>query len=525
MDTTAPGAQPGSSGPGGAPPHPTSGFFASIRRLDLTRGDDRWFAGVCSGLSARFGLDPLVWRALFAASVLLGGFGLLLYGAAWALLPERRDGRIHLEELIAGRFDAAIIGAAAMVVVGLGRGGTPFLWWGRDGGLFHGVFAAIATLFWIAVAVGIGFLVVHLARRSGPAAPAGPSGPYGPFPASPAPTSPAPTSTGPTSGAPTGTDPTSGAPTGTAPTSAGPAGPSAGYTSAATTPLAPVSTSAPPLTPGSTPTPDAAGWSAAGAGTDRSWRPTPGTAGGIPVTPPYAATRPVTPPAPPRPVRPRVLGPGAATTGTVVALVLLSSAALLAAHRTDHFDGPVLLTVLGITVVLAGLGIVVAGLRGRRSGSLGFLAIMAILVAGPAGVAAHDAWRWDGPAESRFAGDVTTTFTDRQSAADGFALGFGDARVDLAGVPMTDATLTVPLTIGAGDLTVVVPADAAVTASVELGAGRMEWDVDPGAAQGTDGVRLRDRTFTDVASTTRSPQLTLDIKAGAGNITVVREDS
>ena len=72
--------------------------------------------------------------AIFAASLLLGGLGLVVYGVAWALLPERRDGRIHAEEMILGRFDIALLGALAFVLVGLGRGDTWFFFWGLPGG-------------------------------------------------------------------------------------------------------------------------------------------------------------------------------------------------------------------------------------------------------------------------------------------------------------------------------------------------------------------------------------------------------
>src|SRR4051794_14513798 len=97
-------------------PEQPHGFFAAIRRSGIYREDDRRIGGVASGLAVRFGVDPLLVRGILGVSILLGGLGLVLYGVGWALLPERRDGRIHLEETIAGRFDAAILGALTFVL-------------------------------------------------------------------------------------------------------------------------------------------------------------------------------------------------------------------------------------------------------------------------------------------------------------------------------------------------------------------------------------------------------------------------
>lgn len=48
---------------------------------------DRMIAGVCSGLGRRFGVSANVVRAIFVISCLLPGPQLLIYLAAWALMP------------------------------------------------------------------------------------------------------------------------------------------------------------------------------------------------------------------------------------------------------------------------------------------------------------------------------------------------------------------------------------------------------------------------------------------------------
>ena len=47
-------------------------------------------AGVCGGLGRYFNVDPVLFRIAFAASLLLGGVGGLLYLAAWVFVPEER---------------------------------------------------------------------------------------------------------------------------------------------------------------------------------------------------------------------------------------------------------------------------------------------------------------------------------------------------------------------------------------------------------------------------------------------------
>ena len=57
----------------------------------LTRPrDDRWIAGVCSGLARRFGLSPNVMRLIFVLSCLLPGPQFVVYIVLWILMPDER---------------------------------------------------------------------------------------------------------------------------------------------------------------------------------------------------------------------------------------------------------------------------------------------------------------------------------------------------------------------------------------------------------------------------------------------------
>ncbi|MEU8815565.1 PspC domain-containing protein [Actinoplanes sp. NPDC048796] len=57
------------------------------RRLARPR-NDRWIAGVCSGLARRFGLSAGVVRLIFVISCLLPGPQFIVYLILWALLPN-----------------------------------------------------------------------------------------------------------------------------------------------------------------------------------------------------------------------------------------------------------------------------------------------------------------------------------------------------------------------------------------------------------------------------------------------------
>lgn len=154
------------------PPH--SGFYDSIRRMGLTRTEDRWIGGVCAGVAHRYGLDPILVRGLVVVTSLFVGLGTLAYGVAWALLPESKDGRIHLEEAGRGHFDIALAGAAALVVLALSQG---VWWWGGPSGW---------TTLWLLV-LGAVIVVIMLSRNSD----ATPSQPTPPTPtATPPPPSP-----------------------------------------------------------------------------------------------------------------------------------------------------------------------------------------------------------------------------------------------------------------------------------------------------------------------------------------------
>lgn len=121
-----PGGPQGEAGPTAAngphaqsgprqPPRATDGFFGWLRGLGIVRSSsDRWFAGVAAGIASRANIDPLIVRGIFVVLAVLGGPGLFLYLAGWLLLPDP-SGKIHLEELFRGRARPGVIVAAVLI--------------------------------------------------------------------------------------------------------------------------------------------------------------------------------------------------------------------------------------------------------------------------------------------------------------------------------------------------------------------------------------------------------------------------
>lgn len=527
-----PGGPTPTPGPGTGGPAPTSGpeptpgstdhvasFFASVRRTGLVRTPDRWIGGVASGLALRLGVDALLVRAAFGVLALISGAGLVLYALAWALLPEQSDGRIHLEETIRGRFDAAIAGAGLLLVVGLSWDPGRFGWWGPWG------FGWLDDLFGIALVAFVVSVFVTARRRRRDGAGASGAGAQWSYPG--------------TSGA------------GSPPPYPGAAPGSAGSPASATSPSWPGATDATTARPGSSttaytgPSLDKRPTGAAAQPPHSSSGPLPGSYGPpagatapwarstAPAPSPTGPTAPTPPPAPAAPTvigwssehktEKKVSGPGRATVGLVAGLALLAFAGLLVADRSESFDGNVGVTTFGVLAVLAGLGIAVAGLRGRRSGTLGFFAIVAIVLASPLvalqGVGSGLGAGFDA-GSTTFMGDSTYRPTSSEVATDGFAVGLGSTTVDLTGIDLPRGeTVEVPVHVGAGDLTVLVPADTPVSAQVDVGAGSIEWRLDDDWS--TESGVGRSTSFENQAVRDgETARIHVTVAAGAGKITI-----
>jgi phage shock protein PspC (stress-responsive transcriptional regulator) len=63
--------------------------MTTVTPARLTRpASDRVFLGVCSGIARRYGWDPVLVRAAFLATALLGGPGILAYLVLFFVMPQ-----------------------------------------------------------------------------------------------------------------------------------------------------------------------------------------------------------------------------------------------------------------------------------------------------------------------------------------------------------------------------------------------------------------------------------------------------
>ena len=430
-------ATPHSPVPAPGPNPPDSDVFDRIRALGIVRqDDDRWAAGVASGLARRWGVDPVLVRGGFVALSVLG-VGVFLYGIGWLLLPHP-DGRIHAQEVLRGTVTAGFVGSVIAILSGVSgaatTGGAGFSW-------------GIGPLPLIVLAV-VGW---WLLRRGHHATTARPS--------------------------PTGT--TSGAPMSSTATSS---------TAMSSTATSSTGTAAPPAAayePPSTP----AGYG----GHETGYRPTP-----VPVPTPgprtsdsrcdRAETRPY------RPLTMIVIGT-AVLAAVVTHLVTTSWAATWA-----------------VALGVVGLGLVLSGLAGRRGGLLVPAAIV---------LAVFSAANLSG--SSAAAGDLSWAPVSSAAARSGVSMGAGEARIDLTAPGLlsaatADEPLTVPVQIGAGELSVVLPADVAASVDVNLGAGEIRDQVNDGQYAGLGRSHL-------VRTGTGEPVLVVTVNQGFGEVTISQDQS
>jgi phage shock protein PspC (stress-responsive transcriptional regulator) len=179
-----PPANPGPGGataagfPAGAVP-PSGGPWSAFTGRRLARSSQRKvIAGVAGGLGEYTGIDPVLFRVLFAVLTLFGGSGILLYVAGWLFMPADDEQSSPVESLLhrgpggSNRArDAAAAGA--LVIAGLVLAGVLALGDARDLALV------------LVVVGGAFFLVRNLQERrdGGPPQPAVPQ----PTPPPPAP--------------------------------------------------------------------------------------------------------------------------------------------------------------------------------------------------------------------------------------------------------------------------------------------------------------------------------------------------
>jgi phage shock protein PspC (stress-responsive transcriptional regulator) len=126
----APVEHPSDRGPGPDDgPRVTRDEIRDLGRLRRSR-DDRKIAGVAGGMARHLDIDPIILRVALVVLIFFGGAGLLIYGAAWLLVPEEEtgDAKLRLDER-SRSVALIIVGAlAALAVIGDSMGDWGFPW-------------------------------------------------------------------------------------------------------------------------------------------------------------------------------------------------------------------------------------------------------------------------------------------------------------------------------------------------------------------------------------------------------------
>jgi phage shock protein PspC (stress-responsive transcriptional regulator)/FtsH-binding integral membrane protein len=130
---------------GGYPPPPSTASRKLLRRNPT----NRVAAGVSSGLGDYFGLDPVLFRVLFATSAFFGGAGILAYLLAWAAIPDAGTEHAPIDSFIAWVRRRRVPMWLATAIGALFLWAVAFSWWTP-----HPFFPVIAVVVLLVVFYG-----------------------------------------------------------------------------------------------------------------------------------------------------------------------------------------------------------------------------------------------------------------------------------------------------------------------------------------------------------------------------------
>ncbi|TCB97508.1 PspC domain-containing protein [Micromonospora zingiberis] len=456
-----PGGGPTGNPPGGGPtggPPPTGpgapfGGAGFTSRYGLVRPrDGRYLAGVCAAVGRATNTDPVLWRVLLAVLGFFGGIGVLVYVAAWLIIPGEGDSASPVESMLGrGRSSMSpvtVIVLSVLVAVGFGYIVTD---------------AFRAVLLGAAILVG-GALLLNRQQRGAQPETVPPTVPPGPPPGPVPPVSyPVPSAYPP---------------------------PHAGRTQTATAfqPYAPVS-------PPGTPATGQPGEPTVHLSPAPPW-PTPSTqtaslgqppTAQLPPTyrPPFAPhgpyagqTAPPPPPPPPAKPRPPKKPRERSALGAVTfSLIFVALGLVVVLDLLDVF-GIGASAYFAAALAVIGLGLLVGTWFGRAR----WLIALGLVTAAALGVAtiaeSYDRVRG-------VDGSVTWAPTNHRELAVRYEQSFADAVLDLRAIDFDQQDTEITVVINFGEATVVVPPNVDVTATTQVTAGdanvfgeRRAWGMD-----------------------------------------------
>jgi phage shock protein PspC (stress-responsive transcriptional regulator) len=114
--------------PGMYPPPPSPSSVPTGRVLRRSR-TGRVGAGVASGLGEYFGVDPVLFRVLFATSAFFGGAGVIAYLLAWAAIPDEGTQSAPIDRWIAALRRRRVPVGLVLVAGALLLWAVAFSWW------------------------------------------------------------------------------------------------------------------------------------------------------------------------------------------------------------------------------------------------------------------------------------------------------------------------------------------------------------------------------------------------------------
>jgi hypothetical protein len=198
----------------------------------------------------------------------------------------------------------------------------------------------------------------------------------------------------------------------------------------------------------------------------------------------------------------------------VLGAAILTSVGVLNAAESLAWEGSHLAVAIAAGLAVLGLGIVIAGIAGRRSGWLAPFAIAAMAAAVFSSVMPHGLTQPFSVGERTYEPAALT-------GTESYQLGMGEMRLDLTGADYTtEGVENVKAVLGMGELNLVVPEGVRVTVNASGRAGEIvAHDSNEGGARTSRGGTILDETFTYGAENAPE-EIVVDAEVGLGQITI-----
>jgi predicted membrane protein len=162
--------------------------------------------------------------------------------------------------------------------------------------------------------------------------------------------------------------------------------------------------------------------------------------------------------------------------------------------------------VLPIVLAVLGLGLIIGASDGPHSGLIVAGVFLSLIVVTAAAIPASF---------TAGVGDRRFVVTEQSQLESIYEVGLGNLVLDLSELDLSQVR-SVTISVGAGELSVVLPDEIPVRISATSGAGEINL-----LGQRTDGVAVS-REYQSESYTTSDVRLTLDLTVGAGSIEVKR---